>query len=118
MNGQRHALARILSGGFLLEGKGDSMKEADKVENRGEEMCVAASETLGIGWSFLQGVGAPKEILFAGPSPSLTDTTVQELLTRELEVIRAVDVWCTSCGKVHSEMSSLRIRRVLILREE
>ena len=98
MNGQRHALARILSGGFLLEGKGDSMKEADQVEHRGEEMCVAASETLGIGWSFLQGVGEPKKILLAGPSPSTTDTTVQELFTRELEVLRTVDVWCTRCG--------------------
>ena len=62
------------------------MKDADQVEKRGEEVWVAASETLGIGWSFLQGVGAPKEILLAGPNPSPTDTTSQELFTRELEV--------------------------------
>jgi hypothetical protein len=74
------------------------MKEADQVEKRGEGVWVVASETLGIGWSFLQGVGAPKEILLAGPSPSITDTTAQELFTRELEVLRTVDVWCTSCG--------------------
>ena len=98
MNGQRHAYAGILSGGFLPEGEGDPMKETDQVEQRGEEMWVTASKTLGIGWSFLQGVGAPKEILLSGPSPSLTDTTTQEHLTRELEVVRTVDVWCTSCG--------------------
>ena len=97
MNGQRHAYAGILSGGFLPEGEGDPMKETDQVEQRGEEMWVTASKTLGIGWSFLQGVGAPKEILLSGPSPSLTDTTTQEHLTRELEVLRTVDVWCTSC---------------------
>jgi hypothetical protein len=74
------------------------MKEDDQVEKRGEEVWVIASETLGIGWSFLQGVGPPKEIRLSGPSPSPTDTTVQEFFTRELEVLRTVDVWCTSCG--------------------
>ena len=49
MNGQRHAYAGILSGGFLPEGEGDPMKEADQVEQRGEEMWVTVSETLGIG---------------------------------------------------------------------
>jgi hypothetical protein len=97
-NGQHHALAGILNGGFLLEGEGDSRKEDDQVEKRGEEVWEIASETLGIGWSFLQGVGAPKETRLAGPSPSPTDTTDQELFTRELEVLRTVDVWCTSCG--------------------
>ncbi len=52
-DGQHHALSGILNGGFLLEGEDDSMKEDDKVEKRGEEVWVIASETLGIGWSFL-----------------------------------------------------------------
>ena len=69
---------------FLLEGDDDSMKEADLVEKRGEEVWGVSSETLGIGWSFLQGVGAPEEIRLAGPSPSPTYTTDQELFTREL----------------------------------
>jgi hypothetical protein len=95
---QHHALAGILNGGLLLEEEGDSMKEADQVEKREEEMLVAVSETLGIGWSFLQAIGAPKEIHLVGTSPSLTDTTAQEHFTRELEVLRTVDVWCTNCG--------------------
>jgi hypothetical protein len=57
------------------------MKKDDQVEQRSEEMWVEANETLGIGWSFFQGVGTPKEILLAGPSPSFTDTTAQDLLT-------------------------------------
>jgi hypothetical protein len=96
-NGQHHELEGILNGGFL-EGECDSMKETDQVEKRGEEVWVTASETLGIGWSFLQGVGSPKEILLAVPNPSPTDTTAQELFTRELEVLRTVEVWCTICG--------------------
>jgi hypothetical protein len=95
------------------------MKEADQVEKRGEEVWVVASETLDIGWSFLQGVGAPKEIHLAGPSPSPTDNTAQELFTRELEVLRTVDVWCTSCGgRCTNEMPSVRFRRMLVLCEE
>jgi hypothetical protein len=58
-NDHHHALTGILNGGFLLKGEGDSMKEEDQVAKRGEEVWVIASETLDIGWSFLQGVGAP-----------------------------------------------------------
>ena len=71
------------------------MKEADQVEQRGEEMWVTVSETWLV---LLEGVGTPKEILLTGPSPSITDTTTQEYLTRELEVLRTVDVWYTRCG--------------------
>jgi hypothetical protein len=74
------------------------MKKDSQVEQRSEEMWVDANETLGIGWSFFQGVGTPKEILLAGPNPSFTDTTAQDLLTRELELLRTLDVWCTRCG--------------------
>ncbi len=74
------------------------MKEADQVEKTGETVWLTVSETLDIGWCFLQGVGVPKEILLSGPSPSPTGTTDQELFTWELEVLRTVDVRFTSCG--------------------
>ncbi len=35
-NDKHHSLEGILNGGFLLEGEGDSMKEDDQVEKRGE----------------------------------------------------------------------------------
>jgi len=55
--------------------------EADQFEQGGEEMWVEASETLGMGWSFIQRVPAPQqENLLTGPSPSITDTTAQDLL--------------------------------------
>jgi hypothetical protein len=46
-NDQHHVLSGILNGGFLLEGEGDSLKESDQVEKRGEEVWVVVSETLG-----------------------------------------------------------------------
>ena len=71
-------------------------KEADQVKQREEEAWVAASESLELGWSCLQGVGAPNEILLAGPSSSTTDITIKDELTRELEVLRTLDAWCTT----------------------
>jgi hypothetical protein len=40
---------------FLPEGQGNSMQEADQVDQRGEEMWVTSSETLGIGLVLLTG---------------------------------------------------------------
>ena len=56
MYDRRHALAGILSGGVLPGGECDSIKESDQVGQIGEEMWSTASESLEIGWSFLQGV--------------------------------------------------------------
>ena len=39
------------------------------VESRKGELCVAAIESIEIGWSLLRGLGAPAEITLAGPNP-------------------------------------------------
>ena len=57
--GRDHVYGGLLSGGFLQEGEGKPEEEAVQIEQRKEYMWVTVMDTVEIGWTFLQGIGAP-----------------------------------------------------------
>ena len=79
--GRDHVYGGFLSGGFLQEGKGKPEEEAVQIEQRKELMWVAVMDTVEIGWTFLQGIGAPEGISLVGPCPVPQDLDFGEYLT-------------------------------------
>ena len=61
-------------------------EEAAQMEQRKEQMWVTVMESMEIGWSFLQGIGAPG-ISLAGPNPVPHDFDCGEYLTGALETL-------------------------------
>jgi hypothetical protein len=96
--GRFHLYAGILSGGLLPESAGTPEEEAVLIESRKGELCVAAIETIEIGWSLLRGLGAPAEIMLAGPNPIPTDFDLEDFLTRTLDTLGTLNKWCEKCG--------------------
>ena len=77
--GRFYLNAGILSGGLLPENAGTPDEEVILIESRKGELCVAAIASIEIGWSLLRGLGAPAEIMLAGPNPIPTDFDPERL---------------------------------------
>ncbi len=108
--GSLHLYGGILSGGLLPEGVGTPDEEAVLIENRKDELCVATTQSVEIGWSFLRDLGAPSEIPFAGPNPISVDFDLGDFLTRTLDKMGALNKWCEQCGD-DSRRSTQTVRR-------
>ena len=96
--GRDHVYGGLLSGGFLQEGEGKLEEESVQMEQRKDQMWVTVMDTVEIGWTFLQGIGAPEGISLAGPCPVPQDLDFGEYLTGTLETLRAPNSRCTECG--------------------
>ncbi len=88
----------ILSGGLLPENTGTPDEEVVLIESRKGELCVAAIESIEIGWSLLRGLGEPAEITLPGPNPIPTDFDLEDFLTRTLDTLGTLSKWCEKCG--------------------
>ena len=89
--GRDHVYGGLLSGGFLPEGEGKPEEEAEQMEQRKEQMWVTVMESMEIGWSFLQGIGAPEGISLAGPCPVPQDFDFGDHLTGALETLMRME---------------------------
>ena len=96
--GRLHLYGGILSGCLLPEGTGAPDEEAALIESRKDELCVAMTESVENGWSFLRGLGAPAEISLTGPNPIPGNFDLGDFLTRTLEKMGAFNTRCEQCG--------------------
>ena len=71
---------------------------AVQMEQRKELMWVAVMDAVEIGWTFLQGIGAPEGISLVGPCPVPQDLDFGEYLTGARETLRVPNNRCTECG--------------------
>ena len=97
--GRDHVYGGLLSGGFLQEWEGNPEEEEEQMEQRKEQMWVTVMESMEIGWTFLQGKGAPEGISLTGPCPVPQDFDFdREYLTGALETLRAPNSWYREVG--------------------